>query len=210
MAISKLLSKGLKKVIKKKPSAKTVKEKAKARAKSAPSKSRTSTTKGNVFAPPEATVNKRAKVLKDYKAGKIKLEKPKTTRKQPKDMRTAAQLKKERERVIKFRKRMDKELDAGNLSKATLREAETIIKLRTKTMAGPQETKLRAQKEKLKATKPKTAEARAAKKAKIKEINKKIFKITGRMEGMKNTFSEARNMTPYAGRKTRRKTGGLK
>ena len=30
------------------------------------------------------------------------------------------------------------------------------------------------------------------------------------MEGMKNTFSEARNMTPYAGRKTRRKTGGLK
>ena len=187
MAISKLLSKGLKKVIKKKPSAKTIKEKAKARAKSKPLKSRTSTTKGNVFAPPEATVNKRAKVLKDYKAGKIKLEKPKTTRKQPKDMRTAAQLKKERERVIKFRKRMDKELDAGNLSKATLREAESIIKLRTKTMAGPQETKLRAQKEKLKATKPKTAEARAAKKAKIKGyffkeknlhtfVKKKIFK----------------------------------
>lgn len=78
MALSKILSKGLKKVIKKKPSAKTIKEKAKERAKSAPSKSRTSTTKGNVFAPPEATVNKRAKVLKDYKAGKIKLAQPST------------------------------------------------------------------------------------------------------------------------------------
>ena len=203
MALSKILSKAIKKVRKKKPSAKTVKEKAKARAKSAPSKSRTSTTKGNVFAPPEATVNKRAKVLKDYKAGKIKLA-------QPKDMRTAAQLKKERERVIKFRKKINKELEAGNLSKSSLREAESIIKLRTKTMAGSQEKKLRAQKEKLKATKPKTPEARAAKKAKIKEINKKIFKITGRMEGMKNPFSEASNMTPYASRKTRKKTKGLK
>jgi len=203
MALSKILSKGLKKVIKKKPSAKTLKEKAKARAKSAPVKSKTSTTKGNVFAPPEATVNKRAKALKDYKAGKIKLV-------QPKDMRTAAQLKKERERVLKFRKKINKELEAGNLSKSSLREAESIIKLRTKTMAGSQETKLRAQKEKLKATKPKTPEARAAKKAKIKEINKKIFKITGRMEGMKNPFSEASNMTPYASRKTRKKTKGLK
>ena len=74
MALSKILSKGLKKVRKKKPSIKTLKEKAKAKA--APVKSKTSTTKGNVFAPPEATVNKRAKVLKDYKAGKIKIAQP--------------------------------------------------------------------------------------------------------------------------------------
>ena len=79
MALSKILSKAIKKVRKKKPSAKTIKEKAKARAKVKPLKSRTSTTKGNVFAPPEATVNKRAKVLKDYKAGKIKIAKPKTS-----------------------------------------------------------------------------------------------------------------------------------
>ena len=65
MALSKILSKAIKKVRKKKPSAKTIKQKAKARAKAKPLKSRTSTTKGNVFAPPEATVNKRAKVLKD-------------------------------------------------------------------------------------------------------------------------------------------------
>jgi len=189
--VASILSKALKKVTKKKPSAKTIKEKAKARAKAKPTMSTTQKKKAEkVFKAPEART------------------KPKS--KQPKDMRTATQLKKERERVTKFRKRMNKELDAGNLSKSTLREAEGIIKLRKKTMAGATETKLRAQKEKLRATKPKTAEARAAKKAKIKEINKKIFKITGRMEGMKNPFSEAANMTPYAGRKTLKKTKGLK
>ena len=129
----------------------------------------------------------------------------------PKDMRTPAQLKKERELVIAYRKKLNKELNSNKgIGKSTLKKAKDIIKLRKKTMAGAEETKLRAQKEKLKATKPKTPEARATKKAKIKEINKKIFKITGRMEGMKNTFSEAGNMTPYAGRKTIKQTKGLK
>jgi hypothetical protein len=129
----------------------------------------------------------------------------------PKDMRTSAQLKKERELVIAYRKKLNKELNSSKgLSKSTLKEAEDIIKLRKTNMAGAEEKKLRAQKAKLRATKPKTLDARAVKKAKITEINKKIFKITGRMEGMKNTFSEAGNMTPYAGKKTIKKTKGLK
>jgi len=190
--VASIISKVLKKATKKKPSAKTVKEKAKIRANAKPKMSTTQKKKAErVFKAPEART--------------------KSKNKQPKDMRTAAQLKKERDQVTAYRKKLNKELDSGKgLSKSTLREAEGIIKLRRKTMAGGEETKLRAQKEKLRATKPKTAEARAAKKAKIKEINKKIFKITGRMEGMKNPLSEAGNMTPYAGRKTLKKTKGLK
>ena len=115
MALSKLLSKGLKKVMKKKPSAKTIKEKAKAKAKSAPSKSRTSTTKGNVFAPPEATVNKRAKVLKDYKAGKIKLAQPSTRDIQTKVLNKA---KKQGMTAKNFRMQNPNDKDVKSLYKA--------------------------------------------------------------------------------------------
>ena len=133
------------------------------------------------------------------------------------DRRTPAQIKKERERILKWNKRFEKGMAARLKGKkwdkeddAVYKEAQAIIAERTKNMAGPQERKLRAQKAKLKATKPTTVEGKAKKKAKLKEINSKIFKITGRFEGMKNTYGEARNMRPYASRKTREKYGSLK
>tara|TARA_Y100001963_G_C6748498_1_gene432854 strand:+ start:765 stop:1304 length:540 start_codon:yes stop_codon:yes gene_type:complete len=79
----------------------------------------------------------------------------------------------------------------------TLAQAKKIIADRIKKNAKPGEMALRAQKEKLKATKPKTAEGRAKKKAKIKELNKKIYAMTGKLEGIKNPFAEAMNIKNF-------------
>ena len=79
----------------------------------------------------------------------------------------------------------------------TLAQAEKIIADRIKKNAKPGEMALRAQKAKLKKTKPKTAEGRAKKKAKIKEINKKIYAMTGKLEGIKNPFAEAMNIKNF-------------
>ena len=80
------------------------------------------------------------------------------------------------------------------LDRMTLPKAKKIIADRIKKSAKPGEMKLRKQKEKLLATKVKGAAAKKERKEKLRELNKKIFAMTGRLEGIKNPMFEAANI----------------
>jgi hypothetical protein len=80
------------------------------------------------------------------------------------------------------------------LDKMTLPKAKKIIADRIKKSAKPGEMKLRKQKEKLLATKVKGTAAKKERKEKLRALNKQIFAMTGKLEGIKNPMFEAANI----------------